>query len=148
MSTPEDRLKQEADRLETRRAQEEQRGQEEARRAEEDLQQRAARARKERQAWHDRTEQLVKATGKRVPFSVAETDQGAGFEVTVGTARIRMVLGTEGWRVVGASPTTIGPATGLPLIDLAPTRDQTLEPMVKQGLRDLYEGRVSPGPLW
>jgi hypothetical protein len=146
VSTPEERLKQEADRLKARKAQQEREKQEEAARAEKDLQQRAARARVEQKLWRNRVEQLVQATGQQVPFSVDETHEGAGFDVTVGTARIRMLLATEGWRVVDSSPTTIGPSSALPLLDLARVRDQTLEDMVQQGLRDLSEGRVSPGP--
>jgi hypothetical protein len=100
----------------------------------------------ERQAWLARTEQLVTATRKRVPFSVRTTDEGAGFEVTVGTAEIQIVLDSEGWRVARVSPPDLRPVTGMHIADLAVDRDQILERMVNQGLHDLYEGRVPPGP--
>ncbi len=145
MSTPEERLKQAADRLEAEQRVREQKQREKADRIQSEVQQRAQKASTERQAWLKRTGELVAATRKLVPYHVSELTEGPGFEVVVGTARIRVVLYPDGWHVATTSPPELHPTTGLPT-DLPRVRDQILERMVERGLRDLFEGRVAPAP--
>lgn len=68
MSTSEERLRQLAAQLEADREIKDRGGREQDARQRESLQQRANTARQEAQAWHDRAQALVGATGKRVPF--------------------------------------------------------------------------------
>lgn len=84
----------------------------------------------------------------RIPFKIDyDLADGSGFELTVGTARIRLMLDADGWHVGVASPPDLHTQTGLP-IDPVAIREAILERMVAQGLEDLYNDRVPPGPEW
>ncbi len=145
MSTPEERLRQRAERLEADRVHAQQRGQENEAEARAALYKRQQQAATEAQVWLKRLDELVKATQRRVPSSLKrDIGEGPGFELTVGTARFRAVLEPGGWRVVQATH-SIHPQTGLDP-DISAIREQVLERMVNQGLDDLYEGRVRPSP--
>lgn len=84
----------------------------------------------------------------RVPYQMDyHLDQGPGFELTVGTAKIRLLLEPDGWHVRLASPADLYHQQALP-VDPAGMRETVLEQMVGKGLEDLTQGRVPPGPDW
>jgi len=145
MSTPEERLRETARKMASEKAlhDQEESGREARERAE--LTREASVAASEANAWIVRARELVKATGYRVPLRMQPLSE-PGFKLSVGQAEIQTTLREDGWRIMRTSGVDL-PAgrSSLPL-NLAGMRDQILEAMIEQGLRDLMEGRVGPGP--
>ncbi len=144
MSTPEERLKQLADQLEAQHGIQQQKDQEKAAKARDEQRQTEQEVRKEAQGWLDRAESLVRTTGKRVPVFLTHTSEEPGFELRVGTARVRAVRRAAGWHIVQTKPEDLHIKSGLPVGDMARLRERLVELMVQQGLSDLYEGTVQP----